>query len=301
MHRPPRTAAPAAPEKIHYNFSDYPVYIRRDHLSQYPNYSGTAHWHEDPEFILILSGHMIYNVNGRRIHLTEGSGILVNSCQFHHGFSAGGSDCEFICIIVSPLLLSANEYFERTYIAPILKNEDFPWLLLSPETDWQQGMLDCLRDIFLESREKNHFLEIQQQLLRLWGLLYRHTAPAEPGTAAGNPRLTAVKQMTAYIHRHYREKIKLDEIAAAGNVCRSSCHALFRTYLSRTPMEYLTEYRLRQSLDSLLHSALPISEIGNSIGIGSPSYYSELFRKYFHCTPGDYRRSRRTKEPSVRV
>ena len=72
--------------------------------------------------------------------------------------------------------------------------------------------------------------------------------------------------MTAYIHRHYRKKIKLDEIAAAGNVCRSSCHALFRTYLSRTPMEYLTEYRLRQSLDSLLHSALPISEIGNSIG-----------------------------------
>ncbi|HIV24635.1 MAG TPA: cupin domain-containing protein [Candidatus Scatomonas pullistercoris] len=185
MHRPPRTAAPAAPEKIHYNFSDYPVYIRRDHLSQYPNYSGTAHWHEDPEFILILSGHMVYNVNGRRIHLTEGSGILVNSCQFHHGFSADGSDCEFICIIVSPLLLSANEYFERTYIAPILKNEDFPWLLLSPETDWQQGMLDCLRDIFRESREKNHFLEIQQQLLRLWGLLYRHTAPAEPGTASG--------------------------------------------------------------------------------------------------------------------
>ena len=154
MHRPPRTAAPAAPEKIHYNFSDYPVYIRRDHLSQYPNYSGTAHWHEDPEFILILSGHMVYNVNGRRIHLTEGSGILVNSCQFHHGFSADGSDCEFICIIVSPLLLSANEYFERTYIAPILKNEDFPWLLLSPETDWQQGMLDCLRDIFRESREQ---------------------------------------------------------------------------------------------------------------------------------------------------
>lgn len=30
---------------------------------------------------------MTYNVNGRLIELDEGSGIMVNSCQLHYGFS----------------------------------------------------------------------------------------------------------------------------------------------------------------------------------------------------------------------
>ena len=51
---------------------------------------------------------MTYNVNGRLIELEEDCGIIVNSRQLHYGFSMEHSECEFICILLSPELLLPN-------------------------------------------------------------------------------------------------------------------------------------------------------------------------------------------------
>lgn len=279
---------PEFSEKVKYNYSEYPIYVKRDLLSQYPNYSAVSHWHKDVEFILILSGYMIYNVNGKCIRLEKGNGIMVNGHQFHHGFSDECKECEFICIILNPLLLSVNEFFERIYIDPLINNEKLPWIGLSRQVKWQKEILEFIYSIYLKSMEQDPFLELQQMILGLWNVLYYHTRQEEKTAAQKDGSIMIVKKMLTYIHSHYNEKLTLDMIADAGNVCKSKCHTLFRMYLSRTPMEYVTEYRLRKSLDDLLNSSLTIAEIGYSVGINSASYYSELFRKYFHCTPKEY-------------
>ena len=74
-------------ETVDYNRKEYPFYIRRGILSTYPNYSAVSHWHEDLEFIIILSGRMSYNVNGATVELSPDDGIMVNSRQFHYGYS----------------------------------------------------------------------------------------------------------------------------------------------------------------------------------------------------------------------
>ena len=43
-------------EKICYDTPQYPAYIRRGLLSQYPNHSAPNHWHDDIELIAVLSG-----------------------------------------------------------------------------------------------------------------------------------------------------------------------------------------------------------------------------------------------------
>ena len=83
-------------EKIHYTFEEYPVYIRKDHLADYPGFSGASHWHKDLEFIYIVSGKMKYSINGRQVALNEGTGLMVNSHQFHFGYSEDRSGCEVI-------------------------------------------------------------------------------------------------------------------------------------------------------------------------------------------------------------
>jgi len=42
-----------------------------------------------------------------------------------------------------------------------------------------------------------------------------------------DPDWTVIRQMTGYIQNHYHEKIRLEDIAAAGAVCRSKCCQLF--------------------------------------------------------------------------
>ena len=64
-------------EKMVYDYPDCPAYTIHEMLSHYPNYSAISHWHDDIEFLMIQSGQMQYNVNGKILTLEQGQGIFV--------------------------------------------------------------------------------------------------------------------------------------------------------------------------------------------------------------------------------
>ncbi len=92
-------------EKVHYDFEDHPIYIRKAQLSSYNNFEAPPHWHDDIEFIAVLQGEMSYNINGEIIDIRQNEGVFVNSRQLHYGFSKSKTECEFICVLLHPLML----------------------------------------------------------------------------------------------------------------------------------------------------------------------------------------------------
>lgn len=59
-------------ERVFYNYSDqYPLYLERDCLSTYPNFSAESHWHDEVELLICHSGQMDYNINGTILSITE--------------------------------------------------------------------------------------------------------------------------------------------------------------------------------------------------------------------------------------
>lgn len=275
-------------ENINYNKKEYPVYIKKEFLSQYPNYSCISHWHEDLEFIIILSGHMNYNINGTIIDITEQNGILVNSRQFHYGYSCDFTECEFICIVFNPLLLCINEYFENTYVNTIIKNIEQPYFIFYQSIIWQKQILDILKEIYIYNKKNFDILEIQHNIFKLWKLLYKNFPKQKNNIAKSNRQITSIKKMITFIKNHYKEKISLDMIANSGNICKSNCSVLFHKYVCQTPISYLIRYRLNQSINLLFHTDMSITEISYEVGFNSTSYYSEMFKKYYHCTPREY-------------
>lgn len=276
-------------ERVHYNSPDFPAYIRKGLLSHFHNYAAASHWHDDVEFIAILSGHMQYNINGDIVTLRSGEGIFVNARQLHFGFSETHTECEFICLLLHPMLLCASQYVEQTFVAPVIINDAFPYLLLQEAEPEGKAMLAAIRQIYDDRESPLSALRVQSLFFQIWSGLYEQMPKAHKQPAKQYIQLSLLKDMIGYIQKHYREKIRLEDIAAAGSVGKSSCCAIFQSYLHQTPMSYLTDYRLKKSVDLMFSSDMTITEISYAVGFTGASYYAETFRKYFGASPTVYR------------
>lgn len=276
-------------ENVKYDYSDYPLYVRRALLSKYPDYTADSHWHTDIELILILSGKMLYNVNGETVTLNTGEGILVNSRQLHYGFSSEKTECDFICVLFHPMLLCAEKSFENKYIEPMLQSNT-AYVHLSPGREWQCKILNCIKEIYDCKNAFEAPLCSQGCICSLWSCLIANTDIKAKPKEKNDTKLTTLKAMIDYIHRHYFEKITLYDIAKSGNVSKRTCGNIFTRYLHKTPTAFLIDYRLRKATELLKKTDMTILEISLAVGFSGASFFSETFKKSFSQSPTEYRR-----------
>lgn len=275
-------------EKVRYDYTDYPIYIRRALLSSYPNYAAPTHWHDDIELIAVLSGEMQYNVNGEIITMKENEGILVNARQIHFGFSAPKRECDFICILLHPLMLCATYAYERDFVLPVLHNRNAAYIKLDSGIPWQCTILQFIKMIYSIKYKEAAALKIQALFLSIWIQLYENI-PTGNQPKRQYADLSILKNMIGFIQQNYTVKITLADIAAAGAVGQSKCCKLFAKYIGQTPNTYLMQYRLDKSTTLLKSTDMTVTEIANAVGFNGSSYYAEAFRKWYGKSPSEYR------------
>lgn len=57
-----------------------------------------------------------------------------------------------------------------------------------------------------------------------------------------------------------------------------------------SPIQYLLKYRIMQGADFLLNNpANTISEISSLCGFDNPSNFSKMFKRFYNCSPREYR------------
>lgn len=281
-----------ASENVAYNNPDFPAYIKKGQLSGYPGFRAVSHWHDDLEFILILEGQMTYDVNGQTIPLQAGEGIFVNSRCFHYGYSDTYTDCIFICILLSPQLLSVNDYFIHNYLNPLIQNTHFPYQKLIPAIQWQNAVLHDLESLYESNTDKIQPFFILEKSVHIFRLLAENM-DSFPSCDKNTEDIMALTAMIGYVQKNYQNKILLKDISAAGNCCKTKCTSLFQKYLNTSPMIYVNRYRLEKSVFLLRNTLMSVTEIAYACGFSNTSYFCELFHKYYITTPGKFRSTNR--------
>lgn len=275
-------------EQIHYQNPEIPIYIRRGDLAHLPNMAALSHWHQDVEFLFVEKGYLCYNVNGSNIRVEEGDAIFITPRQMHFGFSADGTDCQYVCICFPPELLGAHRYLYERYVEPIVTDAGITHILFEkgrPENDRILSMIRCIAE------ERAPDLEFVGKLFELWQCIY--DISQVKGTASVDKSLENLKQMIAFIHSQYAERVTLEQIAAAGSVCRSRCCQLFKKYMGSSPNEYLISFRLEKAMEQLRETDSSVTEIASNCGFSSSSYFAESFGRRKGCTPSAYRQQYR--------
>ena len=217
-------------EIISYDEAGIPIYIREGYLSMYPNYRALCHWHEDIEFIYVLEGCMEYYINGKNVLLEKGSSIVINSGRFHYGYSTTKNECHFYCIILHPSLITTNKTLVKKYISSVTQNNKKDYLLFHNDQHISE-LMEAIYNLKINP-SPSYELDVIGLFHILWKKIY-NILIAEPvfDDTKPNPELIAQQAMVSYIYQNYSCNITLDDIASAGNICRSKCCKIFKKYV----------------------------------------------------------------------
>lgn len=280
-------------EDVTYNFTNFPIRAQKALLSNYLNMRAINHWHKDLEFIISLKGKISYSINGKDYLIKEGQAIFVNSEQMHYGYSSDGSDCTFICILLPPTILSCFNYIYENFILQIFNDKSHPFFIFDSSIEWQKEFINTLLKLYNICSEKKDGFELNAMsyIFSICSILFNNVkADITQCENLVDKNITTLHNMIGFIQENYSKKITLKDIAAAGNVCRSSCCEIFKTILNKSPFIYLTEYRLEKSTELLINSFYSITEVALQCGFSNSSYFTETFHKYLGYTPSEYRK-----------
>lgn len=104
--------------------------------------------------------------------------------------------------------------------------------------------------------------------------------------ALADPRIGAA---LALIHGDVARRWKVDELAAAVAMSRTTFAERFRKLVGMTPIDYLTDWRIAKA-GAALREGKSIASVAESIGYGSEAAFNSAFRRVAGQSPGRYRR-----------
>lgn len=98
-----------------------------------------------------------------------------------------------------------------------------------------------------------------------------------------------VQNAIKYIQFNYSHNINVDDIASAVGVSRSHLYRIFIANIGKSPIEYLTDFRMDEACKLLKTSTLSVSEIAYSVGFSDQFYFSRVFKKCKGVSPTRYK------------
>ena len=280
-------------EQVTYEIADFPIHSRECVLEGKDSMVLPWHWHSQVEFLYVEKGEITCCVNTSSILLKEHEGIFINSKESHSILRNVGAGLIKTILLPAEFVFGTDNYFYKECIKPIAHQEQYQYILLTSEKDWQKDILSEMEKLrcYCEKNIEKKMSSIIFSVCRIWEKLanFRQVIPVTDPSQGRSPSQIRLQQMLAFIRRHYSEPITLGDIAGAANISQSEAARCFKKNLDVTPFNYLILYRLEVAKAMLQSSETSITEIAMQCGFESVSYFDRVFRKYYWLTPKEFR------------
>ena len=181
----------------------------------------------------------------------------------HMGYTAEYTDTEMICI-----------HFVTMYDDPEMKlytfqnGGQFYKMFLQALTVW-------------EEKRPGFGIYSMAQLYSILGALQENETPA----VLPPHFLRAVSMINA----NYRDPgLCVDAVCAQAGMGTTAFRRLFKQHYRKTPTEYITGLRLEYARN-LVSRGISVEKAGYESGFNDPKYFARVVKKYYGCTPRDFR------------
>lgn len=98
-----------------------------------------------------------------------------------------------------------------------------------------------------------------------------------------------VRACVDYISEHLHEELRLDDLARHCGLCTRSLSLKFKAELGMGIPEYIHREKLWEAKYLLERTDYTLTQITAILNYPTQSYFTQIFKKYEHCTPQQYR------------
>ncbi|MHA6531386.1 helix-turn-helix domain-containing protein [Paenibacillus sp. BAC0078] len=98
----------------------------------------------------------------------------------------------------------------------------------------------------------------------------------------------AITKSVEYMHRNYKLSVNRERLAEVAGMSVDYYSKIFKKQLGKTPVEFLTEIRLKHAKQALLSTKDSFRAIAQSVGYADEFYFSRKFRTATGLSPSQY-------------
>ena len=245
------------------------------------------HMHKELELILVLRGKGQISNEKTDFAVKQGDVLLFDSGQIHE---LDGGDEGLLLLAIQ---ISRN--FCKRY-CPQLRNTRFLENMLNPcfpdrELELLRGAMVEAFSAYLQKSMSSAF-GCMAQLNVVFEKLLGHVPYQILDQTQQVNRMKAqerVRRILLYIQEHYREPIRLADIARLEDLSESHVSRFFREHLNITLQDYLTRLRVEAAMQMLKNTDLSSTSIAYECGFSDPKYMNQGFEKLLDMHPNQWR------------
>lgn len=240
------------------------------------------HKHDDRfELMFIRSGSGVYNIDGRRYHVTKGDLLLFNANILHDETPTASEDLLIYSCGVEQLKvegLPLNVLTTRAQPAVMASGEFYTEICQLFDQMWDHI-----------NHKRLYSAEIGDSLVSVLLLLCRNIWMVNKQEHENNTTLMG-QRIKEYIDNHYKEEIALSSITAVMNMNQFYLGHVFKAYSGYSPKQYQTRLRIGEAQNLLLSTQLGVTEIANAVGYDNVNNFHRIFHNLVGIPPARYKK-----------
>lgn len=243
------------------------------------------HWHNNLEFVLVLSGEISGKINNQKIKVSAGEIFFVNSGDLHETQVSDKNSIEAVTLLISYDLL-------KKYCPDIdLYYFDFEGKKYAEET--VKNLIITCADLY-KKKEEFYELEISIILMSICQILFKECMKIRDGNSLYSHEEKngiLIKRIITYMEENYELDLSLKDIASVAGMSPTYFSRFFKKHTGETFYCYLNKIRLYYSYKELINSDSAITEIALNNGFPNVKSFIEIFKKFYGNTPAKYRKN----------
>ncbi len=253
------------------------------------------HWHDHFEIVLVLEGRGVFMFGRRALEAESGDVFFIDNSQPHVALADRGGPMRLLLVLFRPELIAPAgcRELERGYLAPFrCADGRSPRVRAgTPLAARLGGLLAGLRAAWERHDPAEHHV-IDATLRLALGLVNRDPdAGASPDAVrAAADRREQIRPVLAYVDRHCREGITLEDVSALVHVSPSRVRHVFKDVTGVSFKEYVTQVRIAEAKRLLLGTELSVADVARSVSYTNLHQFYKVFSRSCGMSPGEYRR-----------